>query len=300
MPLISDLPPELWAPVLALGAGMAGLLLVGTRERRRRGTRLERRSELQAALEREELALVYQPIVRFPGQEVVAVEALLRWRRPGRGVVPPEEFIPISEETGLIVPIGRWVVQEACRQAQRWACRRPGEPPLRVTVNVSAVQLEHPAIIDHVAEALADSGLDPSALTLEITEGVFVGDTATILERLHGLKRLGVTLALDDFGTGFSSLGYLSRMPVDLLKLDRIFVARLDCEDERSLAAGIIELARSLGIETVAEGVEHADQVRELQAMGCPFAQGYFFARPLEADAIAQLVDSDVRATIAD
>lgn len=145
------------------------------------------------------------------------------------------------------------------------------------------MQLERPAIIDHVAEALADSGLDPSALTLEITEGVFVGEATTILERLHGLKRLGVTLALDDFGTGFSSLGYLSRMPVDLLKLDRVFVARLGYEEERGLAAGIVELARSLGIDTVAEGVEQADQARELRDMGCPFAQGYFFARPLEA-----------------
>ncbi len=253
-------------------------------------TRLELRSALEWALERDEFALVYQPIVELSGEEVVAVEALLRWHRAGRGVLQPAQFIPLSEETGLIVPIGRWVLREACRQAERWARGRPGRAPLRVAVNVSPRQLEDPAIVDDVSHALAESGLDPSALTLEITEGMFVHDMEATLERLRALKRLGVSLALDDFGAGFSSLGHLSRMPIDLLKLDRAFIAGLGDEEERGLAAGVIQLARSLGIDTVAEGVERADQARELLAAGCALAQGYFFAKPLKADAITQFV----------
>lgn len=251
-------------------------------------TRLELRSELEDALGRDEFVLAYQPIVELSGEKVVAVEALLRWHRRGRGVVAPLDFIPLSEETGLILPIGRWVLSEACRQAERWARGRPGRTPLRVAVNISPRQLQEPSIVDDVARALADSGLDPSALTLEITEGVFVHDMDGTLERLAELKRLGICLALDDFGAGFSSLGYLSRMPIDLLKLDRAFIAELGKEKERGLASGIVQLARSLGIDTVAEGVERADQVRELQAAGCALAQGYFFARPLDADAVTQ------------
>ena len=260
-------------------------------------TRLELRSGLEDALEREELALVYQPIVDLSREETVAVEALLRWRHRERGLLGPAEFIPLAEETGLIVPIGRWVLREACRQAQRWARRRAGRVPLGVAVNISPRQLEDPALVDHVTEALADSGLIPSALTLEITEGVFVGQGDILLERLHALKRLGVSLALDDFGAGFSSLGYLARMPLDVLKLDRAFTARLGGEERDGLMAGIVEIARSLRMDTVAEGVERADQVPDLKAMGCAYAQGYLFARPLDVDAVTLLVEEDANLT---
>jgi diguanylate cyclase (GGDEF)-like protein len=246
-------------------------------------TRLELRSQLEGALERDEFVLVYQPIVELSEETIVGVEALLRWHRPGAAVVGPVEFIPYSEQTGLIVPIGRWVLHEACRQAERWARGRPGRAPLRVAVNISPRQLLDPGLLTDVSRALTDSGLDPSALTLETTEGVFIQDMDDALERLRALKRVGVLLALDDFGSGFSSLGHLSRMPIDLLKLDQAFIAELGTEHERGLVSGVIQLARSLGIDTVAEGVEKADQVSELKAAGCAYAQGYFFAKPLDA-----------------
>lgn len=257
-------------------------------------TRLELRTSLERALDRDELALAYQPIVELRGAAIVGVEALLRWHPAGRHAVLPAEFIPLSEETGLIVPIGRWVLQEACRQAKDWVRARPDRAPLGLAVNISPRQIQDPAIVDYVSEALADSDLDPGALTLEITEGVFMHDMDTAIERLHTFKRLGIRLALDDFGVGYSSLGYLSRMPIDLLKLDKAFISSLSEEKERRLVAGIIQLARTLGIDTVAEGVEHADQVRDLQAMGCAFAQGYLFARPLDVDTVTLLVEAAV------
>jgi EAL domain-containing protein (putative c-di-GMP-specific phosphodiesterase class I) len=249
-------------------------------------TRLELRSQLEGALERDEFVLVYQPIVELATENIVGVEALLRWHRPGAAVVGPVEFIPYSEQTGLIVPIGRWVLHEACRQAERWARGRPGRTPLRIAVNISPRQLQDPGLLTDVSHALAESGLDPSALTLEITEGVFIRDMDDALERLRALKQLGVSLALDDFGSGFSSLGHLSRMPIDLLKLDRAFIAELGTQHERGLVSGVIHLAQSLGIDTVAEGVETPEQVRELRAAGCAFAQGYFFAKPLDASRV--------------
>ncbi|MHB8690181.1 MAG: putative bifunctional diguanylate cyclase/phosphodiesterase [Solirubrobacteraceae bacterium] len=249
-------------------------------------TRLELRSQLEGALERDEFVLVYQPIVELTHDSIIGVEALVRWHRPGVGIVGPAEFISYSEQTGLIVPIGRWVLHEACRQAERWARGRPGHTPLRVAVNISPRQLQDPGLLADVSQALADSGLDPSTLTLEITEGVFIHDMEGALERLTALKHLGVSLALDDFGSGFSSLGYLSRMPIDLLKLDHTFIAELGTQHERGLVSGVIKLARSLAIDTVAEGVEQADQVRELKAAGCAFAQGYYFAKPLDADRV--------------
>ena len=248
-------------------------------------TQLELRSQLERALAQDEFVLVYQPIIELANESIVGVEALLRWHR-GDSIVAPADFIPLAEQTGLIVPIGRWVLHEACVQAERWARGRPHHAPLGLAVNISPRQLHDPTIVRDVAQALADSGLDPSALTLEITEGVFVHDMDSALKRLAELKQLGVSLALDDFGTGFSSLGYLSRMPIDLLKLDRIFIAELGNTNERGLVSGIIQLARSLGIDTVAEGVERADQVDALQAASCALAQGYFFSTPLEAHAV--------------
>jgi EAL domain-containing protein (putative c-di-GMP-specific phosphodiesterase class I) len=253
-------------------------------------TRLQLRSDLERALERDEFVLAYQPVVELAGEAIVAVEALLRWRHPSRGVIAPLDFIGLCEETGLIVPIGRWVLAEACGQAERWARARPAETPLRVSVNVSTVQLRDDAILRDVRDALDASGLAPSLLVLEITESVFAHDMESVLERLSALKRLGVLLALDDFGAGFSSLGYLSRMPIDHLKLDRAFMAELGHKKQRGLAAGVIQLARSLGIDTTAEGVERLDQVRVLQAAGCTFAQGYFFAEPLSSEAVSSLL----------
>ena len=248
--------------------------------------RLELRSELEGVLDREELFLVYQPIVSLDDGRSRGVEALLRWRRAD-GIVAPMEFIPVAEQTGLIIPIGRWVLREACARAADWSRARPDEPAPRIAVNISPRQLQSPTLVADVAAALADSGLPPWALTLEITESVFIGDIDTALGRLDACKTLGVTIALDDFGAGFSSLGRLSRMPIDILKLDRSFVARLDSRDGRNLASGIVALARSLGLVTVGEGIESAAQARALTAMGCQLGQGFHYGRPAAAERVA-------------
>jgi diguanylate cyclase (GGDEF)-like protein/PAS domain S-box-containing protein len=241
--------------------------------------RLELRSDLERAIDAGELELHYQPVVRLEDASISGFEALLRWRHPERGMVSPVEFIPIAEETGLIVPIGRWVLHEAARHARRLEAACPG--PLRMNVNLSAKQLQYSGIVDDVREALETTGLDPAGLVLELTESVLLEDGEVAVERLHALKGLGVRLALDDFGTGFSSLSYLSRLPVDILKLDRSFLR----DGAPALTAGIVGLGAALQLAVVAEGIETEDQWYALQALGCDYGQGYFFARPLDAEA---------------
>ena len=242
---------------------------------------MELRSALEHVLERDELFLVAQPIVDLDRGELVAAEVLLRWRHPD-GIVSPADFIPLGEQTGMIIPIGRWVLREACRHAAGWMDARGGRP-LRVSVNISPRQLGDPTIVEDVAAAVSDAGLPAWALTLEVTEGVFIHerDTDTVIGRLAALKDLGVRIALDDFGAGFSSLDRLAQMPIDVLKLDRAFAARLDSRAGRNLAAGIVALAGSLELATVGEGIETEAQARALQAMGCQLGQGFHFARPM-------------------
>jgi EAL domain-containing protein (putative c-di-GMP-specific phosphodiesterase class I) len=240
------------------------------------------RADLHHALDGDQLELYYQPIVRLDTGEVVAYEALLRWNHPERGVVAPVHFIPQAEESGLIVPIGRWVTREATRQAARW--QRPGAPPLRMSVNVSTQQFQHPGFVWDVAEALERSGFDPHLLTLEITETVLVQDAHGVAAKLRQLRELGVRLALDDFGTGYSSLSYLRRFPVDVLKIDKSFVDGIAVNaEDRAVAGAIIQLGRTLDLQVVAEGVEDDDQVRALAGLSCPLGQGYRFGRPRPA-----------------
>ena len=241
--------------------------------------RLELRSDLERAIGAGELELHYQPVVRLGDASIAGFEALLRWRHPERGIVSPVEFIPIAEETGLIVPIGRWVLHEATRHARR--LEAASAEPLRINVNLSAKQLQYAGIVDDVRAALDASGLDPARLVLELTESVLLEDGDVAVERLNELKALGVGLALDDFGTGFSSLSYLSRLPVDILKLDRSFLR----DGAPALTAGIVGLGAALQLAVVAEGIETEDQWYALQALGCDYGQGYYFARPLDAEA---------------
>ncbi|HEU4628594.1 MAG TPA: EAL domain-containing protein [Gemmatimonadaceae bacterium] len=253
--------------------------------------RLELEADLRRAVERGELQLVYQPIVELDGGRTTGVEALVRWQHPSRGLVAPPAFIPLAEETGLIVPIGRWVLAEACRQARRWQLDAPDNRTLTLSVNISGRQLLDPALTGDVATALADSGLDPALLTLEITESVLMQDTEATLATLHQLKTLGVRLAIDDFGTGYSSLSYLQRFPIDVLKIDKAFidgVARGG--SDAVLARTIVTLAGMLQLTTVAEGVEHAEQHSHLLALGCARGQGYLFARPLAADDVSRFL----------
>ncbi len=246
--------------------------------------RLLLQTDLREALARDELFLLYQPTIDLQTQHVVGVEALIRWRHPPRGVIPPDTFIPLAEETGLIVPIGRWVLAEACKQAAVW---HDESHSVQVSVNVSARQLDHNNLLEDVQGALADSDLEPSTLTLEITETALMRDADSTAQQLRKLKALGVRIAIDDFGTGYSSLAYLSQFPVDVLKIDRAFVTRLtDSADSRALAHTLIQLGKTLDLETLAEGIEEQAQLEILKHEQCDLGQGYLFARPLSPEDI--------------
>jgi len=253
--------------------------------------KLELKADMQRALIQREFVLHYQPVVELATARIVGVEALIRWRHPTRGLMEPMEFIPLAEETGLIVPIGRWVMTEACREARRLQEFHPQDPPLHMAVNLSAQQLQRAEIVDEVARALMDSGLDARALVIEITESVMMRDMDLSIKRLLELKELGVQIAIDDFGTGYSSLNYIRRFPVDILKVDKSFIDGVHEDGEESaLTAAIIDLAGILKLRPVAEGIERPDQVERLVALRCDLGQGYFFAEPLTAEGVEEFV----------
>jgi diguanylate cyclase (GGDEF)-like protein len=258
------------------------------------------RAELSGALDGEQMELHYQPIVDVSSQVIVGFEALLRWRHPERGLVSPLEFIPLAEETGLIVPIGTWVLQEATRQAAEWQNRSPlGR--LRMSVNVSVRQFQHPDLVRDVADALHRSGLDPALLTLEITESLFAEEIEETTRKIELLKTLGVRLALDDFGTGYSSLSYLRRFPIDILKIDKSFIDGVTTSAEgHAVVAAITQLGQNLHLEVVAEGLETGDQVEALRSLDCPLGQGYHFSRPLGAGDAVKLLLTGNKAVGAD
>jgi diguanylate cyclase (GGDEF)-like protein len=247
-------------------------------------------SDLRRAVLRHEFELRYQPIVNLRSHDITGVEALIRWQHPTRGLVPPMDFIPLAEESGMIVPIGEWVLREACQKIAEWNSRR-ADRPLTVSVNVSAVQLDQNNLAQIVQAALDDSGLPAKQLVLELTESLLVDHRPATLDRLHEIKALGVRLAIDDFGTGYSSLAYLRRFPVDIIKIDKSFVD--DVVDEPAAAAlthGIIQLGRALHLSTIAEGIEDAGQLTELTDGDCELGQGYFFAEPLTQAALGDLL----------
>jgi diguanylate cyclase (GGDEF)-like protein/PAS domain S-box-containing protein len=247
---------------------------------------------LRVALERGEFALHYQPKVDLRTDTIVHMEALLRWHHPEYGMVPPSEFIPVAEETGLIISLGRWVLKEACTQVRRWQELYPRTPGLVAEVNLSAKQLHRPTMAgEEVAEVLRETGLEPSRLELEITEGVLMEDAPSTVAALEKLKDLGVKVSIDDFGTGYSSLSYLKRFPVDTLKIDRSFIGGLDTDPEDDvLVSGMIGLGHALGLNVVAEGVETERQLVRLKEMGCTMAQGHYFSKPLPAEAATSLL----------
>jgi diguanylate cyclase (GGDEF)-like protein len=251
--------------------------------------RLELASDLGNALQRGELHVLYQPIVELDSGNLTGVEALVRWQHPTQDMSSPATFIPLAEETGLIVPIGRWVLGEACRQGRRW--QLAGGRPLTVSVNVSARQLVDPGFARDVAAALAESEFPADRLILEITESTLMADSPAAVERMYELKALGVRLAIDDFGTGYCSLSYLQRFPLDIMKIDKAFIAQMATNgNDAALASTIVALAATLKLFTVAEGVEDADQRQQLLALGCDHGQGFLFAEPVAASAIADLV----------
>jgi diguanylate cyclase (GGDEF)-like protein/PAS domain S-box-containing protein len=249
--------------------------------------RLELESDLRHALERGEIALAYQPVMDLTTGQLAGAEALARWYHPVRGLIPPARFVPLAEQTGLIGPIGRWALVEACHQAMRWS------GSATIAVNVSGRQLEDHGFIFDVADALERSGLVPERLVLEITESVLMRDPQAALERLGALRILGVRIAIDDFGTGYSSLAYLQRFPVNVLKIDKAFVAGVDEPGGAALARAIVALGNALGLRTVAEGAETPEHAETLRALGCRYAQGYLFGRPMSMD---ELIASEAAA----
>ncbi|MEA2171587.1 MAG: hypothetical protein QOF76_4887 [Solirubrobacteraceae bacterium] len=257
--------------------------------------RLRIETELRLALRRDQLRVHYQPIVDLRTKRTTAVEALVRWEHPERGLIAPDEFIPVAEETGVIVALGEWVLTDACRTIARWNAARPDATPLRMSVNLSARQVAHPAIVGMVERAMLISGVDPATLVLEITESVLMADPEASAETLRELKALGVYIALDDFGTGYSSLAYLRRFPIDAIKIDREFIAALDTDS--AIVEAVLGMGRNMGLRVIAEGVETAAQEAALIAMGCRFAQGYFFARPAAEDEVEPQLDMPFDAT---
>ena len=246
-------------------------------------------ADLHRALERQEFSLHYQPQVSLTTGAIIGLEALLRWQHPERGSVPPGEFISVAEESGLIVPIGHWVLDEACRQARRW--QDAGLPKMRIAVNISARQFRQGAIVEAVALTLGNTGLDPDWLELEVTESALMDDVEDAIQTMQQLRTLGVHLAIDDFGTGYSSLSYLKRFPVEHLKIAAEFVRDMTIDgDDAAIAKAIIDMGHSLRMKVIAEGVENDTQLRCLISEGCDEKQGFLFSRPLPPEELEALI----------
>jgi EAL domain-containing protein (putative c-di-GMP-specific phosphodiesterase class I) len=249
-------------------------------------------NDLRRAIQRDELELHYQPVIRLRDGSIVAMEALLRWNHPDRGLVGPLAFIPVAEESRLIVPIGRWVIEQACRQAAMWQQLSPDAAPVSVAVNLSARQLADPHLLSHLEGSIRANRIDPSTLWLELTETTLLDETTFVERTLESLKGLGVRLVLDDFGVGFSSLGYLKRLPLSMIKLDRSFVENLtEGSHDAAIVRAVSEMAVTIGIGVVAEGVETEEQVRIVDALGCGFAQGFHYSEPVPVSHLERVLE---------
>jgi EAL domain-containing protein (putative c-di-GMP-specific phosphodiesterase class I) len=253
--------------------------------------RLGLEENLRRAIGRGELRVYYQPQVLISTGEVIGLEALVRWEHPERGLLAPSEFIYLAEETGMIVPLGQWVLSEACRQAHIFRRQVPAATPLRMSVNLSARQFRHPELLEEVSAILSETATDPLDVALEITESVMMEKGPRAVDMLGALKNLGVTLVMDDFGTGYSSITYLKSFPVDILKIDRSIVEGMDEDPEdRAVVSATIGFAHALGLDVVAEGVETTGELDELRSIGCDIAQGYYWSRPCSSEKIMELL----------
>jgi EAL domain-containing protein (putative c-di-GMP-specific phosphodiesterase class I) len=248
-------------------------------------------TDLRRALGRDEFRLHYQPIISLETWRISGFEALLRWEHPEHGIISPLTFIPLAEETGLIIPIGQWVLREACRQARLWQDQFPSDPPLSISVNLSGKQFLQEDLIERIEEILLETGLQASSLEMEITESAIIEniDSATLI--LRQLKTLGIRLSLDDFGTGYSSLSYLHRFPIDTIKIDRSFVSRMNSPKNSEIVRTIVTLAGNLGLRVIAEGVETREQIIHLTGLNCDLVQGYLLSKPIDGEAMRDLIE---------
>jgi diguanylate cyclase (GGDEF)-like protein len=258
-------------------------------------SRLQLESDLRQAIEQKEFCVYYQPIVSLQTGRLAGFEALVRWNHPRRGLVSPVDFIPVAEETGLIVPIGQWVLNEACAHVRQWQIDSPSHRSLSLSVNLSARQVAQPDLLNRIKEALETSRLNPHCLKLEITESVVMENAEAAAQMFKQLRSLGVQLSIDDFGTGYSSLSYLHRFPLNYLKIDRSFVSRLTTDNDNAIVRTISTLARNLGMEVIAEGIETEEQFQQLKILGCEYGQGYLFSRPVGNEGVEHLLAQDSR-----
>lgn len=256
-------------------------------------SRLQLESDLRQAIEKKEFCVFYQPIISLQTGRLSGFEALVRWLHPRRGLVSPADFIPVAEETGLIVPIGEWVLSEACARVREWQLKSPSHRSLSLSVNLSARQVAQPNLLERIKEALDESKLSPHCLKLEITESVVMENAEAAAQMFKQLRSLGVQLSIDDFGTGYSSLSYLHRFPLNYLKIDRSFVDHLTTDSDNAIVRTISTLARNLGMEVIAEGIETEEQYRQLRALGCEYGQGYLFSQPVNTESVLHLLAQD-------
>jgi predicted signal transduction protein with EAL and GGDEF domain len=253
--------------------------------------RLNLENNLRRAIEAEEFVVHYQPMVDLRSGEVRRLEALVRWEHPEQGLLSPSQFVAVAEVVGLVVPIGKWVLEQACCEVQEWQRKHPHIPPLVMCVNLSAKQLQHPGVVQIVKETLEETGLEPRCLSLDITESVYIEALRDHTTALDELKRMGVHISIDGFGTGYSSLSYLKRLPADTLKIDKSFVKGMgDDAKDRAIVQMVIDLVHTLDMEVVAEGVESEEQAKQLKAMGCDLGQGFHFAKPLSTEALSEFL----------
>jgi Amt family ammonium transporter len=268
-----------------------GMVLFDKRMRQELVESINLEAELREVLVNDGLTLHYQPIVAVADEQLEGFEALVRWDHPLRGMIPPDRFIPLAEETGLIVELGKWVIAEACRTLKRWQQKLASARNLTMSVNVSIRQFNKPGLVEHVTEVLQHNDLNPACLKIEITESVLMHDVNRTVAELNRLRTLGVQIAIDDFGTGYSSLSYLRRMPIDHLKIDRSFISGFEeTQENDQIVQSIISLARSLGLSVIAEGVENREQFDRLRALHCDKAQGFMFSRPVDGGKAMELI----------
>jgi EAL domain-containing protein (putative c-di-GMP-specific phosphodiesterase class I) len=258
-------------------------------------SRLQLESDLQQAVEQKQFCVYYQPIIALETGRLSGFEALVRWNHPRRGIISPADFIPVAEETGLIVPLGRWVLEESCAKIRYWQQKSPSHRALSLSVNLSGRQVSQPDLVEQIKQALHDSKLSPHCLKLEITESVVMENAEAATIMFKQLRTLGVQLSIDDFGTGYSSLSYLHKFPLNYLKIDRSFVSRMATADDNSeIVRTIATLAHNLGMEVIAEGIETEEQHQQLKALGCEYGQGYLFSRPVDDRGAEHLLAKDV------